>query len=173
MRTEELRSEATAYARLKVELIDATGLSDDDECLTDTLDGLTDLNEIIIRAAREAKDAEAMAEAMKSIIAENSERCQRFKTKAAKIRHAIAFAMQDAGLPKITAPDLTISQRAGRIAPKIIDADALPEWAKVEKIVMTPDRDAIKQAFEEDPAGFSCPGVIIPNAEPVLTIRSR
>lgn len=169
----ELRSEAAAYARLKDELIAVTGLDSEDECLADTLEGMSSLNEIIVRAAREAKDAEAMAEAMKAIMAENAERCQRFKNKAAKIRHAIAFAMQDAGLPKITAPDLTISQRAGKVAPKIVDPDALPDWAKVEKIVMTPDRDAIKQAFEEDPAGFSCAGVIIPNAEPVLTIRSK
>jgi hypothetical protein len=81
--------------------------------------------------------------------------------------------MQEAGLPKITAPDLTISQRLGKPVPKIIDADLLPDWARVEKIVMTPDRDAIKQAYAEDPQGFSCPGVIIPNVEPVLTVRSK
>lgn len=173
MRTDELRSQANAYAILKDQLIAATGLDADDECLADTLEGLSDLNEIIIRAAREAKQAEAMAEAMKAVIAENNERKQRFTAKGEKIRAAIAHAMADAGLPKIAAPDLTISQRAGKVAPKIVDADALPDWAKVEKIVMSPDRDAIKQAFEEDPAGFSCPGVIIPNAEPVLTIRSR
>jgi hypothetical protein len=173
MRTDELRSQANAYAALKDHLIAVTGLDADDDCLADTLEGLSDLNEIIIRAAREAKEAEAMADAVKAIMAENSERRQRFLTKADRIRAAIAHAMQDAGLPKITAPDMTISQRAGKVAPKIVDADALPDWAKVEKIVVSPDRDAIREAFDEDPAGFSCPGVIVPNAEPVLTVRMK
>ena len=173
MRTDELRSSAADYARQRAALIEATGLDAEDECLADTLEGVTNLDELIVRAAREAKESEAMAEAIKTIIADNSERRARFLAKAEKIRAAIAHAMQDAGLPKITAPDMTISQRISKPAPKVIDADALPEWAKIDKVVWSPNRDAIKQAFEEDPAGFSCPGVIIPNVEPILTIRSK
>ena len=173
MRTDELRSSAADYALQRAALIEATGLDAEDECLADTLEGVTNLDELIVRAAREAKESEAMAEAIKTIIADNSERRARFLAKAEKIRAAIAHAMQDAGLPKITAPDMTISQRISKPAPKVIDADALPEWAKIDKVVWSPNRDAIKQAFEEDPAGFSCPGVIIPNVEPIITIRSK
>jgi hypothetical protein len=81
--------------------------------------------------------------------------------------------MQEAGLPKIMAPDMTISQRIPRPSPKIIDPAELPKWATKTTTTTKPDLAAIKQAFEEDPAGFSCAGVIIPNVEPVLTVRSK
>ena len=173
MRTDNLRTVAHDYARQRQALIDATGLDENDECLADTLEGISNLDELIVAALREAKQAQAMAEAIKAIIAENNERRERLIAKAERIRFAVACAMQDAGLHKITAPDMTVSERMSKPAPKVIDADALPAWAKVEKISYAPNRDAIKQAFEEDPQGFSCPGVIVTNAEPVLTVRSK
>ena len=173
MRTDELRASAHDYARQREALIAATGLDEDDDCLKDTLEGITDLDELIVRAIREAKQAEAYAEGIKAIIAENGERRQRLLAKVEKIRGAVALAMQDAGLNKIAAADVTLSLRMSKPAPKVIDPDALPAWAKVEKITFAPDRDAIKQAFEEDPQGFSVPGVVITNAAPILTIRSK
>jgi hypothetical protein len=171
MRTDELHASAVLYSRLREELATAYGLEADDEFLTGSLEGASDLNEIIIRALREAREAKAMAAAMVEIIDANERRRQRFLDKRERIRAAVARAMADAGLKKVPAPDMTISVRAGKVAPKIVDAEALPEWARIEKRTWAPDRDAIKQAYEEDPAGFSCPGVIIPNAEPVLTVR--
>jgi hypothetical protein len=173
MHQNELSAAATAYARLKDDLIAATGMDDGDECLIDTLEGETDLNEVIIRAIREAKRSEAMADAMGEIIKANQERKARHARSGEAIRAAVAKAMQDAGLTKITAPDLTISQSWRKSAPKVIEPDELPEWARVEKIVFKPDLDAIKEAFSEDPTGFACPGVIVTNAQPVLTVRSK
>ena len=171
MQPNELHASAVLYARLRNEIAEAYGLHDEDEALADTLEGATDLQEIIVRAAREARQAKAMAEAIVSIVKDNEARRERYLEKAERIREAIARAMQEAGLPKITAPDMTLSMSVRKPAPKVVDADALPEWAKIEKTVFTPDRDAIKQAYEEDPQGFSCPGVIITNAEPILTAR--
>ncbi len=173
MRIDELRTSAVDYARQREALIAATGLDEDDECLRDTLEGATDLQDLLARAIREAKTSEAFADGLKAIIAENGERRQRLLNRVEKIRAAVALAMQDAGLNKITAADLTLSFRLSKPAPKVIDPDALPAWAKVEKITFAPDRDAIKQAFEEDPQGFSVPGVVITNAAPILTIRSK
>ncbi len=173
MRTDELHTSAVLYARLREEIAEAYELDANDEVFADTLDGATDLQEIIVRAVREAKQAEAYANAIKAVIFENNERRQRFLTKADKIRDAVARAMADAGLPKITAPDMTLSMSVRKPAPKVVDADALPEWAKIEKTVFTPDRDAIKDAYADDPQGFACPGVIVTNGAPVLTIRSK
>lgn len=173
MRVDELRSSATDYARQRDELIAATGMDVDDECLIDTLQGITNLDELIVRAAREAKYAEAMAEAVKAIISENQERRQRLSDKADKIRAAIARAMQDAGLPKIIAPDLTLSISRRKPAPKVVDVDALPAWAMKMVTTSAIDRDAIKEAFEEDPQGFSCPGCVVTNGEPVLRIGGK
>lgn len=173
MQAIELRMATVAYAKLKDDLIAATGLAEDDECLADSLEGISDLNEIIIKALREAKRAEAMADAMGAIIAANQERKARYVTTSGNIRNAVAQAMQDAGLNKVTAPDMTISHRAGKAAPKVVDAAALPEWAKVEKIVVSADMAAIKEAFETDRDGFSCPGVEVTAAHPILTVRTR
>jgi hypothetical protein len=173
MHANELHASAVLYARLREELATAYGLEADDEVLEDTLEGATDLKEVIIRAIREAKRAEAMAEAMGEIIKANQERKARHTRSGEAIRAAVAKAMQDAGLSKITAPDMTISQSWRKSAPNVIEPDELPEWARVEKIVFKPDLDAIKEAFAEDQAGFSCPGVVITNAQPVLTVRTR
>ena len=173
MRIDELRTSGVEYARQREALIAATGMDEDDECLKDTLEGITDLDELIVRAIREAKRAEAYAEAIKAVIADNQARRDRFLAKVEKIREAVALAMSDAGLNKIAAADVTLSLRMSKPAPKVIDADALPDWAKFEKRTFAPDRVAIHKAFDDDPAGFVCPGVVITNAAPVLTVRAR
>ena len=171
--TLELRTAGVEYARQREALIAATGMDDDDECLRDTLEGITDLDELIVRAIREANRAKAMANAMTKIIKDNETRRERFLAKVEKIREAVALAMSDAGLNKIAAADVTLSLRRSKPVPKIIDADALPAWARFEKIVQSPNLNAIKDAYADDPAGFSVPGVVITNAAPILTIRSK
>ena len=44
MRTDELHASAVLYARLREELATAYGLDADDEALSDTLEGASDLN---------------------------------------------------------------------------------------------------------------------------------
>jgi len=72
------------------------------------------LEALCLAALREAREAEAHAEALKSIIADNKARKDRLETKAEKIRAAVAQAMADAGLPKIVSADLTVSFRQNK-----------------------------------------------------------
>lgn len=169
-----LNLEAQAYAALREKLIADFNLNEeDDDVLNDTMDGCSSLHDMIAAAIREAQEVEAMTEALSTIIKANQERKKRLEDRRERIRAAVAQAMATAGMSKLPLPDLTISQRMSKPAPKVIDVDALPAWAKIDKITYTADRDAIKQAYESDPEGFSVPGVVITNAAPVLTVRTK
>jgi hypothetical protein len=170
---DELSAAAIAYARLKDDLIAATGMAEDDECLSDTLDGEIDLNEVIIRAMREAKRAEVMAKAMDAIIADNKTRKDRYKKTNESIRKAIAKAMKAATIPRIRAADLTISPTTKFGGPRIANEDILPAWAKSEETVFVPNVKAILEAYELSPSDFTCPGVEIVPDEPSISVRAR
>lgn len=112
------------------------------------------LEALCLAALREAREAEAHAEALKSIIADNKARKDRLETKAEKIRAAVAQAMAEAGLPKITAPDLTVSLRQNK--PQLVidrdpTADDLPhvgEWIEA-KTTYGWNKAAVRRALEE------------------------
>lgn len=166
----DLSTATAVYKAMKERLINEFGLDDGEETLLDTLEGATDLQDLIARAAREARHEEAMVEAIASIISDAQERKRRRKAKADSLRAAIAWAMQDAGLSKIDAPDMTISQRMGQ--PNVVYTDDDPaRWP--DDLCATKrelDKRKIKAALM---SGASLPSAHLGNVMPVLTIRSK
>jgi hypothetical protein len=143
-----LSNSVAIYNAIKAQITEAYNLDGDDQVLFDTLEGLTDLNEMLAAMAREAKRAEEYAEAIKRIIDENKERKDRFERKADKLRQSIGWAMQEAGLKKVEAADVTLSLRNN--PPSLvttIEPEEAPEQFRTVKTTYAFDKKAIKEAL--------------------------
>src|SRR5262249_1723168 len=134
-----------------------------------------DLERLCITALREARNREAMAAGIKAVQDDLRVRKERLETGAETIRAAVAQAMQEAGMPKLTAPDMTVSFRAGK-APLVIEGDADQSTAEAHKdfvrvkIAYAWDREAIRHALEH---GETLPFARLGNPMPTLTLRSK
>ena len=99
----------------------------DDETLADTLEGLTDLNEILVETVRSALDDEALLAALSTRLVEMKARHDRLSRRAKSKRSLVLDAMTKAKLKRITEPDFTISLRAAAPSVEVIEEDRIPD----------------------------------------------
>ena len=85
----------------------------DEATLADTLEGLTDIHEILAAIVRSALLDEALAEGLKSHIQRLQERLQRLTERGAERRRIARDAMIEVAIKKVGAPDFTVSLRPG------------------------------------------------------------
>ena len=98
----------------------------DEQTLSDTVEGLTDLHEIVSAIIRAALADEALATGLKGRIAEMQERLDHLQDRATKRRQIAKDVMVELDLKKITAPDFTVLIRPGMPALLVLDEAAVP-----------------------------------------------
>ena len=79
----------------------------DEQTLADTVEGLTDLPDILMAIIRAALADEALATGLKGRVAEMQDRLDRLQERAAKRRQMAKEVMIELDLKKIAAPDFT------------------------------------------------------------------
>lgn len=133
-----------------------------------------DLESLCLYALREARIAKAMAEGVKQIEADNRTRRERLERRAEKIREAVAMAMAEAGLPKITSDDLTVSFREGD-APLVIDRDPTEQdhydGLATKKTVYSWDKYTLRCAVQE--CGEDIKFARFGNPQPSIVVRAK
>jgi len=141
----------------------------DEQTLADTVEGLTDLHEIIAAIIRAALADEALATGLKGRIAEMQDRLERLEDCAAKRRQIAKDVMVELDLKKITAPDFTVSIRPGIPALLVLDEAAVPSiyWEPREP------RLNRQELLSDLKGGAEVSGVALSNPEPVLSVRTK
>jgi hypothetical protein len=141
----------------------------DEQTLADTVEGLTDLPEIIIAIVRSALADQALATGLKGRMSEMQDRLERLQDRASKRRQIAKDVMVDLDIKKITAPDFTVSIRPGMPSLLVLDEAAVPSiyWQPVEPRL---DRQSLLSELKE---GADITGVTLSNPEPVLSVRTK
>jgi hypothetical protein len=164
----QLSHSLTTYQTIRERII-ALEASIDEQTLADTLEGLTDLYEIIAAIVRSALVDEAMAVGLKGHIQDMQDRLRRLTDRAASRRRVARDAMLNVDVKKIKAPDFTLSVRPGAAAVTIINEAAIPEayWKPRDPVL---DRSSLLSDLK---AGVPVAGARLSNPEPVLSVRIR
>jgi hypothetical protein len=140
----------------------------DEETLADTVEGLTDLHEIIAAVVRSALSDEALAAGLADRVKEMQDRLHRLQDRASKLRQLAREVMVETEIKKIAAPDFTISTRLGSPGLVIVDEGAVPPayWETPEPRL---NRRALLAELKH---GVVIAGAQLSNPEPVLSVRT-
>ena len=165
---DQLNFAATTYRAIRDRLL-AHDPELDEQTLADTVEGLTDLHEILAAIVRAALADEALANGLKGRIAEMQDRLERLQDRAVKRRQIVKETMVETDLKKLTMPDFTASIRPGLPALVVLNEDAVPS------IYWEPREPRLKrQELANDlKGGTEVEGVTLSNPEPVLSVRTR
>jgi hypothetical protein len=141
----------------------------DDETLTDTLEGITDLHEMIAAVIRSALVDEALGSGLRARLDDMKERQSRLEVRASKKRELALQAMNETGITKLEQPDFTASTRAGVPALVVVSEQTIPQgyW-----LMQSPklDRQALLGELKR---GSAIPGVELSEPKPVLMVRTK
>jgi hypothetical protein len=163
-----LQGETHRYKAIKERLL-ATWPEIDCDTLTDTLEGITDLHEMIAAVIRSALVDEALYSGLRSRLDDMKQRLARLEERGGKKPQLALDAMNEVGLAKLQQPDFAASARAGSPALVVIAEDIIPHayW-----ITQPPklDRQALLGALKR---GDEVPGAQLSNPKPVLTVRTK
>ena len=141
----------------------------DDQCLADTVEGLSDLPEILTAIVRAALTDEALANGLKGRIGEMEDRLARLRDRAAKRRQIVRETMVGLDLKKLEAPDFTALVRPGM--PSLI----VIEPAEVPSLYWEPGEPRLnrKELLADLKQGAEITGAVLSDPDPVLSVRTR
>ncbi len=160
----ELTHHQYLRSRLEEEFPDA-----DEETLLDTLEGLSNLPDMLAEVCRSMLDDQAMVSALRGLVGDMQERCGRLEARARKKRELVCSVMERADLKKVMEPDLTVSLRPARPHLAVVDEGLVPDafWRpQAPKL----DRQGLIAALT---AGRDVPGAILGNAPMTISVRTK
>ena len=163
-----LTSELSKYQLLRQRLL-TTYPTADEETLLDTLEGITDLHEMIAAVVRSALVDEALLTGLRSRLEDMKQRLARLEERGAKKRQLALDAMNEVGLTKLQQPDFTASTRAGSPSLIVVAEDAIPYTYWVPQ----PPRLDRQALLGELKRGGEIPGAQLSNSKPILAVRTK
>ena len=141
----------------------------DEETLRDTLEGLTNLTDMLAEVLRSALDDQALASALRSRMGDMQARLSRIEERARKKRELVCSIMERADLKKITEPDLTVSLRPARAPLVVTDEEAIPgDFWKPQPAKL--DRQGLIAALT---SGRTIPGALLGNPPMTISVRTK
>jgi len=163
-----LSVETSKYLQLKQWLISNYPQADD-ETLADTLEGITDLHEMIAAIIRSALVDEALQLGLRARLEDMRHRLARLEERGSKKRQLALEAMGEVGLKKLEQPDFTASARAGLPSLVVVAEDVIPEsyW------VPQPPKLDRQSLLTELKRGDEIPGAQLSNPKPTLAVRTK
>lgn len=147
-------------------LRDAMG--DDEQLYLDTLEGETDLYELVRLLLEKIEEDEGNQAKLAEQIADRTLRKQRAGNRIAVHREAIMALLHCAQIDKLTLPEATLSVRD--VPPKAIVTDEAAVPQAFKKATWKPDMAAIKAGLE---SGATIEGVSLDNGGTTLTVRRK
>jgi hypothetical protein len=163
-----VETEVFKHQLLKQQILTAyPGL--DDEILADTLEGITDLHEMIAAVIRSALVDEALQTGLRTRLVEMRQRFGRLQERGAKKRQLALEAMCETGLKKMEEPDFTASARSGLPALVIVAEPEIPETYWVPQPPKL-DRQALLADLKR---GAVINGAQLGNPKPCLAVRTK
>ena len=141
----------------------------DAETLADTLEGLTDLKEMLAELVRSALEDEALAAALSTRLSEMKARLERFETRAKRKRQLALRTMGEAEMAKLEQPDFTASLRQAAPALEVVAEDKIPAaYWKPQPFKL--DRQGLLQALK---SGTAIDGACLAPPQQCLSVRTK
>jgi hypothetical protein len=141
----------------------------DNETLADTLEGISDLREMLAEVVRSALEDEAMSVGLSARLADMRARLERLKVRAEKKRALALNTMAEADIKSFAAPDFTASMRRGAPALDVVAEDKIPvAYWKTQPPKL--DRQALLDALK---TGREIEGAILAEPQLQLSVRTK
>ena len=141
----------------------------DEETLLDTLEGMTELHEMIAAVVRARLDDLTLVAALKSRISDMQERLSRIGHRADVMKDVVVTVMDRAGINKISEADFTLTLRPISPPLKITNEGLIPEEFWRPQSPRLDKRELINVLKE----GNSVPGAVLGNGGLTISVRSR
>lgn len=159
-----MRISISTLTRVAEDIRAVMGDDEDAQAFLDTLDGETDVMDIIGALIREREEARAVALAMKEIAATYAERRARLERRADACAASLGLILDAIGERKVAHPMGTVS----RTVPRSRVVIETPEDIPTQLRKWQPDAAAVKKQLE---AGEAVPGARLDMGEPGVMVR--
>ena len=141
----------------------------DAETLSDTLEGLTDLKEMLAELVRSALEDEALAAGLSTRLSDMKARQERLETRAKRKRQLVLKTMSEADMAKLEQPDFTASLRQAAPALEVVAEDKIPAvYWKPQPFKL--DRQSLLQALK---SGTVIDGACLAPPQQCLNVRTK
>ena len=160
----ELARHKVLRARLLADMPDL-----DAETLADTLEGITDLREVLAEVLRSALDDETLAAALSARLSDMKARLERLETRAKRKRQLVLQAMSEGDIAKLLEADFSASLRQGPATLDIVAEDQIPAayWKPQPPKL---DRQGLLSALK---AGTPIDGAALAAPQVQLSVRTK